>query len=65
VTNFWDPAQMQSETAIGTALMKAARAAGVHHLIWSTLPILRHHLPPKAPAGKEKCRQIGNETYCY
>jgi uncharacterized protein YbjT (DUF2867 family) len=38
VTNFWDPAQMQSETAIGTALVKAARAAGVHHLIWSTLP---------------------------
>jgi NmrA-like family protein len=38
VTNFWDPAQMQSETTIGTALVKAARAAGVHHLIWSTLP---------------------------
>ena len=38
VTNFWDPAQMQSETTIGTALVKAARAASVHHLIWSTLP---------------------------
>jgi len=37
-TNFWDPGQMQSETTIGTALVKAARAAGVHHLIWSTLP---------------------------
>ena len=38
VTNFWDPAQMQAETAIGTALVKAARASGVQHLIWSTLP---------------------------
>jgi uncharacterized protein YbjT (DUF2867 family) len=38
VTNFWDPAQMRKETAIGTALVKAARAGGVHHLVWSTLP---------------------------
>ena len=38
VTNFWDPAQMQRETAIGTAIVNAARAADVHHLIWSTLP---------------------------
>jgi uncharacterized protein YbjT (DUF2867 family) len=38
VTNFWDPAQMHRETAVGTQLAKAACAAGVHHLIWSTLP---------------------------
>src|SRR5215470_4142681 len=38
VTNFWDPAQMQSETAIGKTVVKAARAYGVEHLIWSTLP---------------------------
>ena len=38
VTNFWDPAQMRSETAIGTALVNAAHAFGVHHAIWSTLP---------------------------
>ncbi len=38
VTNFWDPAQMQRETEIGTAAVQAARAAGVNHLIWSTLP---------------------------
>jgi uncharacterized protein YbjT (DUF2867 family) len=38
VTNFWDPAQMPRETEIGTAAVKAARAAGVKHLIWSTLP---------------------------
>ena len=38
VTNFWDPGQMQRETEIGTEAVKAARAAGVEHLIWSTLP---------------------------
>jgi uncharacterized protein YbjT (DUF2867 family) len=38
VTNFWDPAQTQSETEIGTSAVKAARAAGVQHLVWSTLP---------------------------
>jgi uncharacterized protein YbjT (DUF2867 family) len=38
VTNFWDPAQMPRETEIGTAAVQAARAVGVKHLIWSTLP---------------------------
>jgi len=38
VTNFWDPSQAPIETEIGTAAVKAARAAGVAHLIWSTLP---------------------------
>jgi hypothetical protein len=38
VTNFWDPAQMPRETEIGRAAVQAARAAGVEHLIWSTLP---------------------------
>src|SRR5216684_4241173 len=38
VTNFWDPAQRPRETEIGTAAVQAARAAGVQHLIWSTLP---------------------------
>jgi len=38
VTNFWDPTQMPKETEIGTAAVKEARAAGVEHLIWSTLP---------------------------
>src|SRR4029077_2915305 len=38
VTNFWDAAQMPRETEIGTAAVQAARAAGVKHLIWSTLP---------------------------
>jgi uncharacterized protein YbjT (DUF2867 family) len=38
VTNFWDPAQMPKETEIAIAAMKEARAAGVQHFIWSTLP---------------------------
>ncbi|HEX8881331.1 MAG TPA: NmrA family NAD(P)-binding protein [Candidatus Acidoferrum sp.] len=38
VTNFWDPAQMNHETEIGAAAVRAARAAGVKHLVWSTLP---------------------------
>jgi len=38
VTNFWDPNQGPRETELGTAAVKAARAAGVKHLIWSTLP---------------------------
>lgn len=38
VTNFWDPAQMPRETEIGAGAVHAARAAGVKHLVWSTLP---------------------------
>jgi uncharacterized protein YbjT (DUF2867 family) len=38
VTNFWDPAQRSRETEIDTAAVQAARAVGVKHLIWSTLP---------------------------
>src|SRR6516165_7419116 len=38
VTNFWDPAQMPREIEIGTAAVQATRAAGVEHLVWSTLP---------------------------
>jgi len=38
VTNFWDPAQMHHETEIGAAAVRAARSAGVQHLVWSTLP---------------------------
>jgi len=38
VTQFWEPGQGSRETEIGTAAVKAARSAGVEHLIWSTLP---------------------------
>jgi uncharacterized protein YbjT (DUF2867 family) len=38
VTNFWEPSQGAREAEIGSAAVKAARSAGVQHLIWSTLP---------------------------
>jgi uncharacterized protein YbjT (DUF2867 family) len=38
VTNFWDPGQGEREEEIGVGAVKAARAAGVKHLVWSTLP---------------------------
>jgi len=38
VTSFWDSTQMSRETEIGTGAVNAARAAGVKHLVWSTLP---------------------------
>lgn len=38
VTNFWDPGTGARETAQGTLAVKAAKAAGVQHLMWSTLP---------------------------
>ncbi len=38
VTNFWDPATTMNETAQGTRAVKAAKAAGVQHVVWSTLP---------------------------
>jgi uncharacterized protein YbjT (DUF2867 family) len=38
VTNVWDPAQGEREEEIGAGAVNAARAAGVQHLIWSTLP---------------------------
>lgn len=48
VTNFWDPGTMASETAQGTLAVKAAKAAGVQHLVWSTLP---------------NCQEISNGKY--
>jgi uncharacterized protein YbjT (DUF2867 family) len=38
VTNFWDPAQSEREEELGVGAVDAARAAGVKHLVWSTLP---------------------------
>ena len=38
VTNFWEPSQGEHEAEIGAAAVRAARKAGVEHLIWSTLP---------------------------
>ena len=41
VTNFWDPATQLNETEQGMAAVRAARAAGVKHCVWSTLPNCR------------------------
>ena len=38
VTDFWNALQGAREAEIGAAAVKAARAAGVQHLVWSTLP---------------------------
>jgi uncharacterized protein YbjT (DUF2867 family) len=38
VTDFWEPTQGAREEEIGAAAVRAAREAGVEHLIWSTLP---------------------------
>ena len=38
VTNFWEPQVGPREYELATAAVTAARAAGVEHLIWSTLP---------------------------
>ena len=38
VTSFWDPGQGAREAELGAAAVRAAREAGVKHLIWSTLP---------------------------
>jgi uncharacterized protein YbjT (DUF2867 family) len=38
VTNFWDPGQGPRESEVGIAAVNMARAAGVQHLVWSTLP---------------------------
>jgi len=41
VTAFWDPSTMGKEKEIGKNLVKAAKAAGVQHYVWSTLPFAR------------------------
>lgn len=40
VTNFWEP-QSKSELEQATAAVEAAKAAGIQHLIWSSLPNCR------------------------
>ena len=38
VTNFWDRATRMSEFEQGRNLVHAAKAAGIKHFVWSTLP---------------------------
>jgi len=41
VTAFWDPSSMGKEKEIGKGLVKAAKASGIQHYVWSTLPFAR------------------------
>ncbi len=45
VTNFWEHFSPEKETAQARNLARAAKAAGVHHVIWSTLEDTRHWVP--------------------
>ena len=43
VTNFWDPATGTEEGRQAADALQAAGAAGVEHVVWSTLPNSKHH----------------------
>ena len=45
VTNFWEHMSPEREIAQATAMAKAAKAAGVQHVIWSTLEDSRRFIP--------------------
>jgi uncharacterized protein YbjT (DUF2867 family) len=45
VTNFWEHFSPEKELAQATALADAAKAAGVQHVIWSTLEDTRRFIP--------------------
>ncbi len=45
VTNFWEHMSPDREIAQATAMAKAAKAAGVQHVIWSTLEDSRKFIP--------------------
>ena len=45
VTNFWEHMSPEREIAQATAMANAARAAGVQHVIWSTLEDSRKFIP--------------------
>jgi uncharacterized protein YbjT (DUF2867 family) len=64
VTNFWE--QGTDEFAQGTAAVRAAKAAGVNHFVWSTLPNVeaisggRFHVPHFT--GKAKVDRVVTEA---
>jgi len=45
VTNFWEHFSPDRELAQARTMAEAARAAGVHHVIWSTLDDMRKWVP--------------------
>ncbi len=57
VTNFWEHYTADRETAQATAMAKAARKAGMQHVIWSTLEDTRRWVPlsdKRLPTLKDK-----------
>ncbi|HEV2104823.1 MAG TPA: NmrA family NAD(P)-binding protein, partial [Candidatus Eisenbacteria bacterium] len=57
VTNFWEHYSPDRETAQATAMARAARKAGVVHVVWSTLEDTRRWVPlsdPRLPTLKER-----------
>jgi uncharacterized protein YbjT (DUF2867 family) len=45
VTAFWEHNSVEREQAQARAMAAAAKAAGLRHVIWSTLPDTREHIP--------------------
>jgi len=45
VTFFWDHFSPEREQAQAAAMARAAKSAGLSHVIWSTLEDTRHHVP--------------------
>src|SRR5262245_17561603 len=57
VTFFWDHFSAERETAEAREMAKAAKAAGVSHVVWSTLEDVRTFVPlsdPRMPTLKGK-----------
>ncbi|KAH8109396.1 NmrA-like protein, partial [Phellopilus nigrolimitatus] len=53
VTNFWESMSEAQEVREGTALVDAARACGVAHFVWSTVPAATS---PPVPHWSSKAR---------
>lgn len=45
VTSFWEYNSVPREQAQARAMAAAAKAAGLRHVVWSTLPDTREHIP--------------------
>jgi len=58
VTDSWDPTQGAREEEIGAAAVRAARGAGVEHLIWSTLPDVE-----KLTGGRRKVLHFSGKAH--
>ncbi|HET9793190.1 MAG TPA: NmrA/HSCARG family protein [Thermoanaerobaculia bacterium] len=57
VTNFWEHLSPEKELAQAGAIARAAKSAGVAHVIWSTLEDTRLRVPlsdPRVPTLREK-----------